>query len=166
MTEPREGEPRALNITGPVQAEVLALCLGDSGVELTGPCAPAPWYLEVGADDDPLGLAAAMVRKHLARPLVVHSTSWRRGSGSVLLTFVAPLDRASLGKTAPVGRVALARSSATGPPGSVTVAQVIEHGLRHLSWLVLDDPVVAARLSGHWASVLREYYPEPFRALT
>jgi hypothetical protein len=160
---------RALDVAGPVRAEVLALCLGDSGIELTGPCAPAPWYIEVGADDDPLGLAAAMVRKHLARPLVVHSTSWRRGNGSVLLTFVAPLgraSRASLTRTTPVRRVPLARNSATGPPCSTTIAQVIEHGLRHLSWLVLDDPVVAARLSGRWASALREYYPEPFRALT
>jgi len=157
---------RALDIAGPVQAEVLALCLGDSGIELTGPCGPAPWYIEVAADDDPLGLAAAMVRKHLARPLVVHSTSWRRGNGAVLLTFVAPLGRASLTRTTPVRRVPLARNSATGSPCSTTIAQVIEHGLRHLSWLVLDDPVVAVRLSGHWASALREYYPEPFRALT
>jgi hypothetical protein len=157
---------RALDIAGPVQAEVLALCLGESGIELTGPCGPAPWYIEVGADDDPLGLAAAMVRKHLASPLVVHSTSWRRGNGSVLLTFVAPLGRASLTTTTPVRRVPLARNSATGPPRVTTIAQVIEHGLRHLSWLVLDDPVVATRLSGHWASALREYYPEPFRALT
>lgn len=157
---------RALDIAGPVQAEVLALCLGDSGIELTGPCGPAPWYIEVGADDDPLGLAAAMVRKHLARPLVVHSTSWRRGNGSVLLTFVAPLGRASRTRTTPVRRVPLARNSAAGPPCSTTVAQVIEHGLRHLSWLVLDDPVVANRLAGDWASALREYYPEPFRALT
>jgi hypothetical protein len=148
---------------------VLALCLSDEGIELTGPCAPAPWYIEVGADDDPLGLAAAMVRRHLARPLVVHSTSWRRGHGSVLLTFAAPLDRARTGSaasaTTPVRRVGLARSSATEPPDSVTVAQVIEHSLRHLSWLVLDDPVVAAQLSGHWSSALREYYPEPFRSL-
>ena len=41
----------------------------------------------------------------------------------------------------------------------------MEHGLRHLAWLVADDPVVAAELSGEWRRVLASYVPEPFRAL-
>jgi hypothetical protein len=41
----------------------------------------------------------------------------------------------------------------------------VEHGLRHLAWLVHDDPVVAAELSPAWAAVLAGYVPEPFRTL-
>jgi hypothetical protein len=157
----------ALDIAGPVQAEVLALWLSGAGIELTGSCAAAPWYIQVGARDDPLRLTAAMVRKHLGRPLVVHSTSWRQARGSVLLTFLAVLaDKPSGARdSVPVRRVQLARSSATGPPRTVAVAQVIEHGLRHLAWLVRDDPVVAARLAGRWTSALRGYRPEPFQAM-
>jgi hypothetical protein len=40
----------------------------------------------------------------------------------------------------------------------------LEHALRHLSWLVGDDPVVAEELRD-WAGTLRSYEPEPFRAL-
>lgn len=157
----------ALDIAGPVQAEVLAFWLGSAGIELTGPCAAAPWYIQVGADDDPLDLTAAMVTWHLGEPLVVHSTSWRRSRGSVLLTFAAVLDSGPAGQrdSVPVRRVRLARNSATAPPESVTIAQVIEHSLRHLAWLVLDDPIVAGRLGDRWAQMLRGYRPEPFRVV-
>jgi len=157
----------ALDIAGPVQAEVLAFWLGSAGIEFTGPCAAAPWYIQVGPDDDPLELTAGLVSRHLGQPLVVHSTSWRRSRGSVLLTFAAVLDSAPTGQrdSVPVRRVQLARNSATAPPESVTVAQVIEHSLRHLAWLVLDDPIVAGRLGDRWAQLLGSYRPEPFRVV-
>jgi len=41
---------------------------------------------------------------------------------------------------------------------------VLEHALRHLSWLAKDDPVVADELRD-WAGVLGAYAPEPFRSL-
>lgn len=44
--------------------------------------------------------------------------------------------------------------------------QVVEHGLRHLAWLVKDDPVVAHELSESWKAVLAGYTPDPFRHLT
>src|SRR5207245_6819172 len=66
---------------------------------------------------------------------------------------------------APVRRVDLARGSATGPPDEIQVAQVVEHALRHLSWLMRDDPVLATILTGPWVDVLEGYEPEPFRAL-
>jgi hypothetical protein len=42
---------------------------------------------------------------------------------------------------------------------------VVEHGLRHLAWLVQDDTVVADRLAGGWTQALQAYVPEPFRHL-
>jgi hypothetical protein len=168
------GRRWALDIDGAVQAEVLGLRLGDDGIELTGPCGPAPWYIQVGAADDPLVLASAMVSGNLGEPLAVHSTSWRRARstswrrarGAVVLTFAAALgaDHHHRRDSAPVRRVALARNSATEPPSEVSAAQVIEHALRHLAWLVADDLVVADRLGYPWARALRGYRPEPFRA--
>jgi hypothetical protein len=67
--------------------------------------------------------------------------------------------------SAPVGRTDLARSEATAAPREIEHEQVVEHGLRHLAWLVHDDPMVAAELPAAWATVLAGYVPEPFRAL-
>ena len=158
---------RALDIEGAVQAEVLGLRLGSAGIELTGPCGAAPWYIQVGTADDPLVVAAAMVSGNLGEPLIVHSTSWRRERGAVVLTFAAALggDRRDCLESVPVRRVGLARNSATAPPSSVSSAQVVEHALRHLAWLVADDPVVAVRLGDPWVRALRAYRPEPFRVL-
>ena len=65
----------------------------------------------------------------------------------------------------PVGRAELARSEATAAPRDIATSAVVEHGLRHLAWLVEDDPVVAAELPAAWHPVLAGYVPEPFRAL-
>ena len=65
----------------------------------------------------------------------------------------------------PVVRAQLARGGATSAPASIGYAQVLEHGLRHLSWLVGDDEVVRATLSDDWEKLLSEYAPEPFRHL-
>ena len=67
--------------------------------------------------------------------------------------------------SAPVGRAELARGDAAAAPETIAAAQVIEHGLRHLAWLVRDDPVVAGRLDGGWRAALDSYVPEPFRHL-
>jgi hypothetical protein len=64
-----------------------------------------------------------------------------------------------------VGRAELARSEATAAPRDIATSAVVEHGLRHLAWLVVDDPVVAAELPSAWHAVLADYVPEPFRAL-
>jgi hypothetical protein len=63
-----------------------------------------------------------------------------------------------------VARAELARGDATGPPEAIGVAAVIEHGLRHLAWLVHDDPAIAEALSD-WTGALSSYQAEPFRAL-
>lgn len=102
-------------------------------------------------------------------PRVVHSTSWRHEEGRVVLSYVAvvepppTLPPGTLVRT-PVGRADLARGGATAPPREIGVLQVIEHALRHLSWLVQDDPAIGEALPD-WVPVLEAYQPEPFRAL-
>jgi hypothetical protein len=85
----------------------------------------------------------------------------------VILSFVVVIDADLVGEmeSAPIGRADLARSAATAAPADIAHEQVIEHGLRHLAWLAVDDPVVAAELAGPWRTVLAGYIPEPFRNL-
>ncbi len=64
------------------------LRLDGSRPELAGPCGPDPWYIEVGADDDPVEVVGRLSRSLMGEPLLVHSTSWRRARGSVILSFV------------------------------------------------------------------------------
>ena len=143
------------------------LSLAGGGIALGGPCGPGPWYVNVGAEDDPLALAAAMVTRNLTEPLLVHSTSWRRHRDAVVLTFIAVLDpQVTVPRPARlVPRVPLARGEALAAPAEVAVDQVAEHGLRHLAWLVADDRQVADRLGARWAEALVGYRPEPFLAL-
>ena len=155
------------DVEGPVQAEVFVLFLAESRLSLTGPCGAAPWYIEVGADEDPMAVVAATVRRVVGEPLVVHSTSWRRDREAVVLSFIAVIDAGLVGEMAfeRVDRADLARGDATAAPATITTANVVEHGLRHLAWLIKDDPVVAERLDGGWHAVLAGYVPEPFRHL-
>lgn len=135
--------------------------------ELAGPCGPEPWYIEVGADDDPVEVVSRLSRNLLGEPLLVHSTSWRRARGSVILSFVVVIGDEQAAQLAgvPIGRAQLARSAATEAPKSIAAVQVIEHGLRHLSWLAHDDAVVQSVLSPEWKAVLAGYAPEPFQHL-
>jgi hypothetical protein len=158
---------RGLDVEGPVQAEAFVLFRDGDRVHLTGPCGGDPWYLEVGADEDPMAVVAAAVRRVIGEPVVVHSTSWRRDRGGVLLSFVVVIDRGLVAARAstPVVRAALARGGADAAPESVATVSVLEHGLRHLAWLLKDDPVVAGRLDEGWHVALSGYVPEAFRHL-
>jgi len=155
------------DVEGPVQAEVFVLVLRGGQPNLTGPCGAAPWYIEVGPDEDPMSVVAGLVRKAVGEPRVVHSTSWRRDRAAVVLSFIAVIDADLIGAMdhAPMGRADLARGEAAAAPTAIATAQVIEHGLRHLAWLVKDDPLVAERLAGDWQLILAGYVPEPFRHL-
>jgi hypothetical protein len=162
----REAAP-GFDVEGPVQAEVFVLTLADSVPLLTGPCGAAAWYIEVGASEDPMAVVASAVRRVLGEPRVVHSTSWRRDRDAVVLSFVAVIDTSQIARmaTVPVGRADLARGGAAVSPTEIDTSQVVEHGLRHLAWLVTDDSVVAARLDNAWRQALTAYVPEPFRHL-
>ena len=102
-------------------------------------------------------------------PIVVHSTSWRQDDGRIILTYVAVVEPPSSLPpdsllSLPVRRAELARGEAMSAPKSIGVDAVLEHALRHLSWLVRDDPAVMTALAG-WQDVLAGFEPEPFRSL-
>jgi hypothetical protein len=156
-----------VGVEGPVQGEIFVLYIQDDEIRLTGPCGAAPWLVELHEEDDPVDTVTRMVKSNLGDPAVVHSTSWRRSRDAVILSFVVVVSPAVAGDAewARVGRSELARGEASAAPASVEFAQVIEHGLRHLAWLVRDDPVVASELSDGWKDVLADFVPEPFRHL-
>jgi len=159
--------PDGFDVEGPVQAEVFVIWLDGDHLQLTGPDGPAPWLIELGATDHPVAVVDRIVRDVVGAPLLVHSTSWRRDRDAVILSFVVVIEPEVVGSmtSAPIGRADLARSEATAAPRQIAYEQVMEHGIRHLAWLVADDPVVAGELSGEWRRILAEYIPEPFRTL-
>ena len=159
--------PAAWDVEGPVQAEVFVVWLNGDHIELTGPDGAAPWLIELGETDHPVEVVDRIVRDVVGPPLLVHSTSWRRDRGAVILSFLVAIDPAQRGRmeSRPIGRSDLARSEATAAPSSIGSDQVLEHALRHMAWLAQDDPVVAAELSDGWRAALAAYVPEPFRNL-
>ena len=154
-------------VEGPVQAEVFVLWLDGNRIMLTGPCGPEAWYVELGSDDDPVEAVTRLARDNVGEPTVVHSTSWRRSRDAVVLSFVVVVgeEQARSLYSVPVERFDLARSEAASAPITVAHGQVLEHGLRHLAWLVSDDPVIARELADGWAKALDGYVPQPFRHL-
>ena len=92
-------------------------------IELAGPCGPDPWDIEVGAKDDPVQVVARLARNLMGDPLLVHSTSWRRARGSVILSFVVvnAQNQAPDLKGIPIGRAELARSEATTAPKKIAI---------------------------------------------
>jgi hypothetical protein len=155
----------AFDTEGPVQAEVFVLRLNGSALELTGPCGAGPWYMQVGGDEDPVQVVGRLSRNLMGAPLLVHSTSWRRARGSVILTFIVVNrdEGAPELPGIPVHRAELARSGATDAPAAITYQQVLEHGLRHLAWLIGDDFTVRSVLGEEWTRALAGFTPEPFR---
>ena len=147
-----------------MQCEAFVLRMNGAVPELAGPCGPEPWYIEVGDDEDPVEVVTRLSTNILGKPLLVHSTSWRRARGGVILTFVVILrdDQAPELEGVPIARAELARNTATEAPKAIAASQVIEHGLRHLAWLAQEDPVVPTVLSDPWKEYLRPYVPEPF----
>jgi hypothetical protein len=152
-------------VEGPVQVEVFVLRMKAGRPELAGPCGPDPWYIELAAADDPVEVVSRLSRNLMGEPVLVHSTSWRRARGAVVLSFVVVNadDQAPHLAGIPISRVELARSEATSAATSIAAAQVLEHGLRHLAWLAREDPVVIAVLNDGWKRALADYRPEPFR---
>jgi hypothetical protein len=112
-------------------------------------------------------LADALQRYALTAK-VLHSTSWRHVDDHVVLTYIAVVEApAELNPNLtaePARRAELARGHVTAAPAEIAVSQVLEHALRHLAWLVSDDPAVSAALPD-WRPILAAYVPEPFRQL-
>jgi hypothetical protein len=159
------GSPWA--VEGPVQAEVFVLRLKAGHPELAGPCGPDPWFIEVAEDDDPMEVVARFSRNLMGPPLLVHSTSWRRARGAVVLSFVVVNAEGQAPELVglPIARSELARTGTASAPAAIASGQVLEHGLRHLAWLAKEDPTVRSTLDDEWHRVLASYVPEPFRHL-
>jgi hypothetical protein len=153
---------------GPVQAEVFVVRLRDGELELTGPCGADAWYIESHDEDDPMEIVKRLSTNLMGPPLLVHSTSWRRGKGGVLLSFLVVIgeDQAANLAGVPITRAELARNSATEAAKAIASNQVVEHALRHMAWLAQDDPAVRTALSPGWVAALAGYVPEPFRHLS
>jgi len=147
---------------------VFVVRMRDGTLELTGPCGPDAWYIESHEVDDPMEIVRRLSTNLLGPPLLVHSTSWRRGFGGVLLTFLVVIgeEQALELEGVPVPRMDLARNSATEAAKKISTHQVVEHALRHMAWLAQDDAAVRAALSPAWLAVLAGYVPEPFRHLS
>jgi hypothetical protein len=148
--------------------ELLIVALDDGGITsfrpIHAPSLQLGWRPGTAAD---AVLATALGRYGL-RARVLHSTSWRHDGEHVVLTYLGVVDRPAEPNenlaTEPVARVDLARGDTTAAPEAIATAQVLEHALRHLAWLLADDPAVAAALP-EWRPPLAVYVPEPFRSL-
>ena len=147
--------------------EVLFIYLGEDGAHYLRPIHAETLRLGWGPRAQPGQIVLEAAGLYGLKTHLVHSTSWRHQDGRLILTYVAVVDRPKklthYLKDEPVGRADLARGDALGPPGEINVAQVLEHGFRHLAWLVKDDAVVGEQLTD-WEELLGDYTPEPFRA--
>ncbi|MGH9225967.1 MAG: hypothetical protein ACRD2W_19755 [Acidimicrobiales bacterium] len=163
----RDDSLAGIGAEGPVLLEVFVLCVRTGTIELTGPCGPAPWYIEKAADEHPVDVVYRLAANAMGEPDLVHSTSWRQADEGVVLSFFVVVEPAlaEILESRPVIRDELARSGATAAPAVIASGQVLEHAIRHLAWLALDDEIVHARLSEEWLTALAAYRPEPFRNL-
>ena len=149
--------------------EVLPIGLSDGALFWMKPMHADSLRVGLPPSATPADVVLDVMKWYPLTPVVVHSTSWRHEAGRIILTYVAVVERPealppdSLVIT-PVGRAQIARGEAMAAPQAIGVEAVLEHALRHLSWLVRDDPAVMAALSD-WKGVLAEFQPEPFRAL-
>jgi len=100
----------------------------------------------------------------IAQPAILHSTSWRwEKDGTIVLTYLAYCEAAEFRRTDTVQLpwARLAPPAATDPlhprPAEIRDADVISHGLRHLSFLIryARDGRLAAALSPRSLSFFR-----------
>lgn len=149
--------------------EVLPVGLEDGALFWMKPIHADSLRVGLGPSATPADTVLDVLKWYPLEPLVVHSTSWRHEDGRVILTYVAAiappheLPADSLVQV-PVQRAELARGEAMAAPKTIGVDAVIEHALRHLSWLIKDDPAVMTTLV-EWKQALATFEPEPFREL-
>jgi len=161
-------DSRAWDVEGPIRAEIFLVRLDGDHLELAGPDGARPWTVQLNDGEDPVEVVERIVAGLVGPPLVVHSTSWRRAGSAVILSFVVAVrpEQTAAMEGARIPRAELARSDATRAPERIGHDQVLEHGLRHLAWLLQDDAAVAERLSPGWRAPLADYVPEPFRSFS
>lgn len=148
--------------------EVLPVMLVEGSIVSLKPEHADSFVVGWPAGAKPEEVAASALRLLGLEARVLHSTSWRHAGNEVVLTYLAVVPSGSAlpqsWHAMPVIHTQLARGDVTAPPPVIAVAQVLEHALRHLAWLVAEDEVIARALPA-WRNVLTSYVPEPFRAL-
>src|SRR5437762_1954024 len=103
----RQDDPLAgIDVESPVQAEVFVLCLRQGTIELTGPCGPAPWYIETTPDEHPVEVVHRLVADVIGDAELIHSTSWRQGRDGIILSFFVIINSelADTMQSSPIGR--------------------------------------------------------------
>ena len=147
--------------------EAIVLYLDPSGIRHVYPHGRETLRGQWEPDLDPTESIVDAVAGVGLAPVMVHSTSWRIVERRLVLTFLVVVDApAALPGSCEVEQVTraeLSRGRATGAPESVHLSQVVEHGLRHLAWLLAEDDAIHDAL-GSWGAALGAYAPEPFRA--
>ncbi|HYM96121.1 MAG TPA: hypothetical protein VET26_02365 [Candidatus Sulfotelmatobacter sp.] len=149
--------------------EILPIFLNEARLAWLKPVHAESLRVGLNPSAAPSDVVVDVLKWYPLEALVVHSTSWRLEDRRVILTYAAAvkaplaLPPGSLVER-PVGRAELARGGARSAPASIGVDAVLEHALRHLSWLVRDDAAVATALVG-WQEALSAFVPEPFRPL-
>jgi hypothetical protein len=147
--------------------EAVVLYLDSDGIRHIVPRGDETVRAQWDPDLDPNEVIVDAVADLGLRPFMVHSTSWRVVDQWILLTFLVAVEPPARVPDACeaelVTRVELARGQAIGPAPKVHLSQVVEHGLRHLAWLVREDEAINQALAG-WTRTLSVYTPEPFRA--
>ena len=147
--------------------EAVVLYLGNDGIRHLYPQGHQTVRATWDPDLDPHEAIVDAVAELGLTPFMVHSTSWRVVRKLILLTFLVavepPRHIPDTYEVELVARAELARGRATGPPLQVHLPQVVEHGLRHLAWLVREDEAIHKALAD-WSRALSEYEPEPFRS--
>jgi hypothetical protein len=147
--------------------EAVVLFLDDEGIRHLFPhgreTVRSPWDPDLDPAESIVDAVAALGMS----PLMVHSTSWRVMDRAIVLTFLVviepPRHLPPTYEVELVTRAELARGRAMGAPPEVHLSQVVEHGLRHLAWLVQEDDAIHDALVT-WSAALATYGPEPFRA--
>lgn len=150
--------------------EILAVTLRGGKLQSLRPVHAASLRVGLPRGAEPSDVVLQVLGLYPLLPLVVHSTSWRYEEDRVVLTYLAvvePPDSLPEGslETVEVQRAELDRGESMAAPESIHLAAVLEHALRHLSWLLRDDNAIAAALPD-WKGVLDGYRPEPFKALS
>jgi class 3 adenylate cyclase/CRP-like cAMP-binding protein/tetratricopeptide (TPR) repeat protein len=149
--------------------EILPVFLRDGAVWHLRPHDAGSWLVPGSASTHPGAAAVTALEAAGLSARAVHSTSWRHEKGRLVLTYLAVLEDPGEPPTGlraePARRASLARGSAVEPPPAIGVDAVVEHALRHLAWLLADDPAVRQVLGPEWSAALADYQPEPFRAL-
>ncbi|MEX0985339.1 MAG: hypothetical protein WD096_09870 [Actinomycetota bacterium] len=152
---------------GQASLEAVVLFLDGSGIRHVYPHGLETVRAAWDPDLDPGESIADAIAALGVSPVMVHSTSWRVVGREIVLTFLVvvepPTDLPDSYDVEVVTRAELARGHARGGPTEVHLSQVVEHGLRHLSWLVREDDAIHAALAD-WSHALASYEGEPFRA--